>query len=200
MVYYPGMKEKRRTVPPVTVWKNVCCSPSSVLSFVRGFAIDVDGGVSSSFALNVMFFLAGNPFLGIFDVSSFKTLTFALMNVKSGRRNMMKAKTEGCDLIIERLSTLRGIWCLRLFQKAGSWKAGGGLKAGKPKIVSLRFNRTAFGIMGCVAQMRTRGSILGRCPGARLFIRISWRLRGLCTLMCLRMRKGMQFPECRRLW
>lgn len=44
----------------------------------------------------------------------------------------------------------------------GSWKAGGGLKAGKPKIVSLRFNRTAFGIMGCGGLMRTRGDYFGQ--------------------------------------
>lgn len=50
----------------------------------------------------------------------------------------------------------REIGCLKLFRKLGSWKAGGGQRAGKPKFVRLRLNRMAFGIIACDVQMRTR--------------------------------------------
>lgn len=114
--------------------------------------------------------------------------------------NSLKVKAEGRTLVMERLFDAPRDRVFKAFSEAGQLESWWGPKGWQTEVRSFAFkpNGVWHYCMRCTDE--NQGSISGRNPGARLSIKTSRRLRRLCSLICLQMRKGMQFPECRRRW
>lgn len=110
--------------------------------------------------------------------------------------NSLKVKAEGRTLVMERLFDAPRDRVFKAFSEAGQLESWWGPKGWQTEVRSFAFKPN--GVWHYC--MRCTDGISGRNPGARLSIKTSRRLRRLCSLICLQMRKGMQFPECRRRW